>query len=128
MPVGRQNANTDNPPGIGIGMTLQNTMISVQFELKSRPWLISAGTGMVVFLGFAGRIIGISLATSVFENMIQKNLHRGVPDLPDALVRSVVADATAVWNVIPEVSQVFSSQIPIRYYCPHHRCPAWFSI
>lgn len=35
--------------GIGIGMSLQNTSLAVQFELKSEPWLISAGTGMVIF-------------------------------------------------------------------------------
>jgi hypothetical protein len=35
--------------GIGIGLGLQNSMIAVQFELKSEPWLISAGTGTAVF-------------------------------------------------------------------------------
>jgi hypothetical protein len=85
-------------------MTLQNTMLSVQFELKATPWLISAGTGLVVFVGFAGRIIGISLAQSVFENMIQKNLRHMVPGISEGYVAAVVGDATAVWNVIPDVS------------------------
>ena len=35
--------------GLGVGLALQNTSLAVQFELKSEPWLISAGTGLVVF-------------------------------------------------------------------------------
>jgi hypothetical protein len=35
--------------GIGIGLSLQNMMLAVQFELKNEPWLISAGTGLSVF-------------------------------------------------------------------------------
>lgn len=88
--------------GIGIGLAMQNSMLAVQFDLKSQPWLISAGTGSAVFIGFAGRIIGISLAGSVFENMIQVNLHKYAPELPEDLVRAVVNSATAVWQFVPE--------------------------
>ena len=35
--------------GAGVGVALQNTNLSVQYELKSEPWLISAGTGLVIF-------------------------------------------------------------------------------
>jgi hypothetical protein len=35
--------------GIGIGLCLQNSMLAIQHQLKSEPWLISAGTGMGVF-------------------------------------------------------------------------------
>ena len=35
--------------GIGIGLAMQNSMLAVQFDLKSQPWLISAGTGAAVF-------------------------------------------------------------------------------
>ena len=35
--------------GFGIGLTMQNCMLAVQFELKSEPTLISAGTGTAVF-------------------------------------------------------------------------------
>jgi len=42
--------------GTGIGLCLQNTSLSVQFELKSEPWLISAGTGMVIFSQSPGLI------------------------------------------------------------------------
>jgi hypothetical protein len=35
--------------GIGIGLSMQNSMLAVQFQLKKEPWLISAGVGIAVF-------------------------------------------------------------------------------
>lgn len=35
--------------GIGIGLSMQNSMLAVQFELKSQPFLISSGVGIAVF-------------------------------------------------------------------------------
>jgi len=35
--------------GVGIGLSMQNSMLAVQFELKSQPFLISAGVGIAVF-------------------------------------------------------------------------------
>ena len=52
-------------------------------------------------VGFAGRIIGISLAGSVFENMLQRNLAAYAPDLPAPLVQAVVNSAAAVWDSVP---------------------------
>ncbi|KAL1405301.1 hypothetical protein Q8F55_008928 [Vanrija albida] len=92
--------------GVGIGLALQNSMLGVQIELKTEPQYISAGMGMCTFIGFAGRIIGISLGGSVFENMIQRNLHAHVPQLPEGLLRAVVNDATAVWTQLPEPLRV----------------------
>lgn len=71
--------------------------------------MISAGTGLAVFIGFAGRIVGISLAGSVFENMIQVNLARYAPDLPSSLVAAVINNAGAVWTIVPEVSDLISA-------------------
>ncbi|KAK4687774.1 MFS transporter, DHA2 family, glioxin efflux transporter, partial [Tremellales sp. Uapishka_1] len=88
--------------GVGIGLFLQNSMIAVQFELKSEPWLISAGTGIAVFLGFAGRILGISLGGAIFENQIQTNIRKYASDLPAQYVNAVVQDANAVWDTVPD--------------------------
>ena len=35
--------------GIGIGLSMQNCMLAVQYELKEEPWLVSQGTGAAVF-------------------------------------------------------------------------------
>lgn len=88
--------------GVGIGMTLQNTMVTIQFDLREQPHLITMGTGIGTFIGFAGRIVGISLAGSVFENMIQVNLHKYVPGLPEQLVHALTSNAAALWTVVPE--------------------------
>ena len=87
--------------GIGIGMCLQNTMLAAQFELKREPWLISIGTGMVVFIGFYGRIIGISVATCILENVLQKKLHHYAPDMPAQYVTQIINQASAVWTTVP---------------------------
>lgn len=106
--------------GVGIGLSLQNTMLAVQFELKKEPWLISAGTGIAVFcksktqsmfqgilvlmrsVGMAGRIIGLSMAGSVFGNTIQTNIAKYASDLPPQFANALINDASAVWSIIPE--------------------------
>jgi hypothetical protein len=35
--------------GVGIGLSMQNSMLAVQFELKKEPWMISAGVGLATF-------------------------------------------------------------------------------
>ncbi|OCF76843.1 aflatoxin efflux pump AFLT [Kwoniella mangroviensis CBS 8886] len=88
--------------GVGIGCCLQNVMISVQHELRREPWLISLGTGLTVFVGFAGRIVALSMGGSVFENMIQRHLKSSVPGITEEIVMAVVNDATAVWTYVPD--------------------------
>lgn len=77
-------------------------MLAIQYALKDSPQFISAGVGLGTYLGFMGRIVGVSLANSVFANMIQRNLHKYVPQLPGPLLHAVVNDATAVWTKLPE--------------------------
>ena len=104
--------------GIGIGLAMQSSMLAVQFDLKKEPRLIPTGTGIATFgasfslfvkrddadgtVGFAGRIVGISLFGSVFGNTLQTNLHKYAPDLPQELAAAVLNDATATWNLVPE--------------------------
>ena len=47
--------------------------------------------------------MGISLAGSVFENMLQRNLAHYAPDLAPALVAIVISSASAVWTAVPDV-------------------------
>lgn len=88
--------------GVGIGMSMQNCMLAIQYDLKTQPRLISVGVGAGTFLGFMGRIVGISLGGSVFENLIQSNLHKYAPTLPADIVHAVVNNADAVWSVVPD--------------------------
>ncbi|WVQ84184.1 hypothetical protein IAT38_006334 [Cryptococcus sp. DSM 104549] len=131
--------------GVGIGMCLQNIMIAVQYDLGSEPWLISLGTGLTVFVkyccaplallevaadsievGYAGRILALSLGGAVFENMIQRNLRSSIPGVSEQIIFAVVNDVTAVWTTVPEdlrvpvlraytksLSQVFVIALPL---------------
>ena len=87
-------------------------------QVKSEPWLISAATGLAVFseshpparslwprsraVGFAGRILGLSLAGSVFQNMLKNNLHKYAPGASEDIVVAVVNSADAVWKYVPD--------------------------
>ncbi|WVQ75390.1 hypothetical protein IAR50_005010 [Cryptococcus sp. DSM 104548] len=112
--------------GVGIGCCLQNSMIAVQHDLKKEPWLISLGTGLVVFIGFAGRIVALSMGGSVFENMIQRHLKSSVPSLSPDDIAAIINDASAVWTIVPDdlrtpvleaytkaLSQVFVIALPL---------------
>jgi len=57
---------------------------------------------VLIAVGFAGRIVGISLAGSVFENMLQVNLRKYSPETPEPLVHAIISSATAVWDTVPD--------------------------
>lgn len=88
--------------GAGIGLFLQNTILVGQWEYQNEPWMISRATGAGTFFGFTGRIVGISLAGSVFQNTIRQNLDKYAPDLPKDLQTAIASSADAVWTVVPE--------------------------
>lgn len=76
-------------------------MILMQAEFFSQPALIPHAMGVFNFWGFVGRIIGMSVATSVFEN----KLHQLLPQLPGmtpALVGAVAATPEAIWHAVPD--------------------------
>ncbi|TYJ55368.1 hypothetical protein B9479_003983 [Cryptococcus floricola] len=115
--------------GAGLGCCMQNIMLAVQNELREEPLLVSLGTGMTVFMGFAGRIIGLNTAQSVFENMIQRNLRHEIPGIPYATIQLIMNDASAVWTQFPDdqrpmvlkayaktISQVFLITIPMAVF------------
>lgn len=68
-----------------------------------QPHLVSIGTGTVTFFGFVGRNLGISLAGSVFGNMLKVNLQKYAPGLSDQLVTAVQNNAGAVYSAVPDV-------------------------
>lgn len=88
--------------GAGAGVAMQNSSLAIQAELRAEPRLIPAGIGISTFLGFAGRITGISLAQSVFGNMLKRNLGRYAPGLGHELRARVALDATALWTAVPD--------------------------
>lgn len=55
-------------------------------------------------VGFAGRVVGISLAGSVFGNMLQVYLGKYAPTLPPQYLEAVINSPAAVWDTVPAVS------------------------
>ncbi|KAF8304792.1 MFS general substrate transporter [Clavulina sp. PMI_390] len=88
--------------GFGIGLVLQNSIIAVQYVFHKQPKLMSIATGTVTFFGYVGRNVGISLAGSVFGNMLQKNLVKDVPSLSSDIIQKIQANANAVWTDVPD--------------------------
>ncbi|ODN84854.1 hypothetical protein L202_00712 [Cryptococcus amylolentus CBS 6039] len=88
--------------GAGLGCCMQNIMLAVQNELRHEPAVLSMGTGLAVFVGFAGRILGLNVAQSVFENMLQRNLRSQIPTISSELIASIMNDAASVWTVVPD--------------------------
>lgn len=76
-------------------------MVLMQAEFYSQPALIPHATGLFNFWGFIGRIIGMSVATSIFENKLHDHLVE-IPGMSAELVARVSASPDAVWHAVPE--------------------------
>ena len=87
--------------GLGMGMFLQNVIVVTQYEFRDQPHLMTAATGSITLMGYMGRLIGISTAGSVFENMLQVNIHKYAPDVPQSLIIVVMKAADALWKIVP---------------------------
>jgi len=91
--------------GMGVGMFLQNVIIVAQYEFRDHPHLMTTVTGSIMLMGNIGRLIGISAAGSVFENMLQVNIHKYAPDIPQYLIIAMMKSADALWKVVPPSDQ-----------------------
>ena len=87
--------------GLGVGMFLQNTIMVTQYEFRNQPHRMIPATGAVVFMGFLGRLWGISVAGSVFENMLQVNIHKYAPHISQDIIVAIMNAADAVWKAVP---------------------------
>jgi hypothetical protein len=56
--------------GVGLGAILNVMIVIVQADYVDRPSLEPHATTLQNFFGFVGRIIGITVATSLFENKV----------------------------------------------------------
>ncbi|KAK4688498.1 hypothetical protein P7C73_g1604, partial [Tremellales sp. Uapishka_1] len=102
--------------GVGLGMVLNLMVVLVQSDYLSEAHLVPHVTGVfnvspttknganVQFWGFIGRIVGMSVATSIFENKLRQGL-RTITVLPEA-VRDVIAESPdSIFDtaLVPEV-------------------------
>ncbi|KDQ12826.1 hypothetical protein BOTBODRAFT_34275 [Botryobasidium botryosum FD-172 SS1] len=75
--------------GIGVGCTLQNTILGVQATVRKD--MIPQSSALVTFSQFIGGVLG----ATIFQNKLASGLHEFAPDAPYGLLRqSVEAIAT----------------------------------
>ncbi|OCF44913.1 hypothetical protein I317_01192 [Kwoniella heveanensis CBS 569] len=87
--------------GVGLGMVLNVMVVLVQADYLKRPHLVPHVTNLFNFWGFVGRIISMSIATSVFNNKLRNGLE--VLVILRSHVREEVAAAPkTIWTVVPE--------------------------
>lgn len=65
---------------------------------------LNRGVGILAFMGFVGRLLGISVAGSIFANQLRHNLSVYVPDLPPQVAAALLGSASAIWDDVPDVS------------------------
>ncbi|CDZ97790.1 Predicted transporter (major facilitator superfamily) [Phaffia rhodozyma] len=91
--------------GAGTAAYIQNTIIAGQVEFRDEPGLISRAVGLITFFGFIGRIIGVSVSTSIFINLIPNKVEEFAPELPASLIPIVREGFAGIRTVIPKEYQ-----------------------
>lgn len=56
--------------GVGVGAVLNIMIVIVQADYAARPGLEPHATAVQNWFGFIGRIVGITVATNLFENKV----------------------------------------------------------
>ncbi|KAJ7615653.1 ABC transporter [Mycena polygramma] len=103
--------------GLGIGMSMQNALISIQVEFKEKPKLLAQATSMASFCQFLGGTLGLGIAEPVFATELGKYLLRFAPDAPSSIVRqsptAIYTDLPA--DMIPGVVRAYSEALRIVF-------------
>ncbi|KAJ7613865.1 hypothetical protein DFH06DRAFT_919379, partial [Mycena polygramma] len=84
--------------GIGIGMGMQNALLSLQVEFRAAPRMLAQANAMGSFAQFLGGTLGLGVAEPVFASQLTRNLRRYAPDAPVALVKE---SPTAIYGELP---------------------------
>jgi MFS family permease len=84
--------------GIGIGVTMQNSLFAMQAEFRAQPKLVGQATGMATFGQFLGGTIGLAVAEAAFSSQLGKNLVKYAPDVNKAVITET---PTNIYTQVP---------------------------
>ncbi|KAJ7445080.1 ABC transporter [Mycena latifolia] len=103
--------------GVGTGMGMQNSLLSIQVEFRSQPKLLGQATSMASFGQFLGGTLGLGVAEPVFASELGKYLLRFAPEAPAAVVRQ---SPTTIYTdlppaMIPGVVQAYTQSLRIVF-------------
>jgi len=96
--------------GVGIGVTMQNSLFAMQAEFRDQPKLVGQATGMATFGQFLGGTIGLAVAEAAFSSQLSKNLLKYAPTVDKSVITQTPTNI---------YSQVAKSEIPsvVIAYC-----------
>ncbi|KAF7323266.1 Major facilitator superfamily protein [Mycena chlorophos] len=86
--------------GIGTGMALQNSILAMQVEFRSKSdvGLLGQAAAMATFGQFFGGTVGLGVGEAVFSTRLAKNLVKYAPDVPAVVVEE---SPEAIWSDLP---------------------------
>ncbi|CAK5269530.1 unnamed protein product [Mycena citricolor] len=76
--------------GVGTGMVMQNTLLSMQVEFKDTPQIMSQAVSMGSFGQFLGGTLGLGIAEPVFASELSKALTKYAPGAPATSVTTAI--------------------------------------
>ncbi|KAJ7737382.1 ABC transporter [Mycena metata] len=84
--------------GMGVGLGMQNALLSMQVEFRSTPKLLGQATSMATFSQFLGGAVGLGVAEPIFASLLTKNLLKYAPNAPASIVKD---SPTTIRSALP---------------------------
>ncbi|CAK9781215.1 unnamed protein product [Cutaneotrichosporon oleaginosum] len=85
--------------GLGIGLTFQNIILSVQAEYARKPALLPQATGVLSFFQLTGAAVGVGIINTVQSIYLNEYLRKYAPLAPFQIVRQ----STTVIPMLPGI-------------------------
>ncbi|KAJ7737380.1 ABC transporter [Mycena metata] len=84
--------------GVGIGLGMQNALLSIQVEFRNAPKILGQATSMASFSQFLGGTLGLGIAEPIFASLLTKNLLKYAPNAPASIVKE---SPTTIRSALP---------------------------
>ncbi|KAM0790108.1 hypothetical protein ACM66B_005435 [Microbotryomycetes sp. NB124-2] len=73
--------------GVGVGTTMQNSLLAMQAEFKDTPRLLAQATGLGSFSQFLGGTVGLAVAQAVFGSVLGDKMRQYAPNAPIDIIK-----------------------------------------
>ncbi|RKP09337.1 major facilitator superfamily domain-containing protein [Thamnocephalis sphaerospora] len=80
--------------GVSAGIVIQPMLFSAQLATHKKD--IGVTTTLLVFFRYIGSIIGISICSAVFNNVIVDRIHKNLPDISEDQLESIRSDISTI--------------------------------
>lgn len=103
--------------GIGIGGSMQNSLMAMQAEFNETPKLLAQATSMASFGQFLGGTIGLAAGEAAFSTQLKQNLAKFAPNAPLEIVKQAPTNIYTSLNPseIGPVVQAYVKSLDIVY-------------